>query len=253
MRRAVRLALGRGRCVRGRADAPAPRRRSSRSMIGARGRARPTRPTVGRSFHRILVCVARAPRPRRRGGSRRGAAGSRPGGRCTAGSPGSPGPPTSPMRRGRPGGGCAPGRGRWGRGCRRGSVPRRWRRSRAPAMYSSKMRCTTGAATGSSSSRCSRLPSAALPGFGCGPASASRYPYGGRPPRNRPSSAAWAPIADRTRILIRFRSPFDIPPKSVITRSWASEPGSIGPPTSGTHSCDAVVANTGNVSPNWLP
>ncbi len=37
--------------------------------------------------------------------------------------------------------------------------------------------------TGSSSSTCSRLPSAALAGLGCGPASTSRYPYGGRPPR----------------------------------------------------------------------
>ena len=42
--------------------------------------------------------------------------------------------------------------------------------------------------------------------------------------------------AVRTRVLIRVRSPFDIPPNSIITRSWASEPGSMGPPTSGTQS-----------------
>ncbi|WP_260724003.1 hypothetical protein [Dactylosporangium roseum] len=43
-----------------------------------------------------------------------------------------------------------------------------------PATYSVKIRCTIGAVTGSGSSRCSRLPRAALAGFGCGPASASR-------------------------------------------------------------------------------
>jgi hypothetical protein len=42
---------------------------------------------------------------------------------------------------------------------------------------------TTGAVTGSGSSLCARLPHAAWALFGCGPASAIRYPYGGRPPR----------------------------------------------------------------------
>ncbi|MFD6108113.1 L-lactate permease, partial [Nocardia salmonicida] len=42
-----------------------------------------------------------------------------------------------------------------------------------PERYPSKMRWTTGAATGSGSRRWSRLPSAALPGCGWGPASAS--------------------------------------------------------------------------------
>jgi hypothetical protein len=40
----------------------------------------------------------------------------------------------------------------------------------------------------------------------------------------------------RTRSLIRFRSPFDMPPNTDMIKSWASESGSIGPPTSGTHS-----------------
>ena len=39
--------------------------------------------------------------------------------------------------------------------------------------------------------------------FGCGPASPSRYPYGGRPPRYRPCSRVWAAIAVRTRMLVR--------------------------------------------------
>jgi hypothetical protein len=42
-----------------------------------------------------------------------------------------------------------------------------------PLMYSAKIRLTVGAAVGSISSRWSRLTSAALPGFGCAPASAS--------------------------------------------------------------------------------
>ena len=42
---------------------------------------------------------------------------------------------------------------------------------------------TTGAVTGSGSSRCARRPQAAWALFGCGPASPSRYPYGGRPDR----------------------------------------------------------------------
>jgi hypothetical protein len=35
------------------------------------------------------------------------------------------------------------------------------------------------------------------------------YPYGGRPPRKRPSSWVCAAIAVRTRILIGFRPPFE--------------------------------------------
>ena len=46
----------------------------------------------------------------------------------------------------------------------------------------------------------------------------------------------WDVIAALTRVLIRMRSPFDMPPKRVITRSCASVPGRPAPPTSGTHS-----------------
>src|SRR5215475_2619048 len=48
-------------------------------------------------------------------------------------------------------------------------------------------------------------------------------------------------MAVRTRTLIRFRSPFDMPPNTDMIRSWASLFGSIGPPTSGTHSGTSVV------------
>ncbi len=41
----------------------------------------------------------------------------------------------------------------------------------------------------------------------------------GSTPKYRPSTSAWELIADRVRILIRLRSPFDIPPKTDITRS----------------------------------
>src|SRR5579875_2921137 len=47
--------------------------------------------------------------------------------------------------------------------------------SPCPARNSARIRATTGIASGSVSSLCSRLPSAALAGLGCGPASAIRY------------------------------------------------------------------------------
>ena len=52
-----------------------------------------------------------------------------------------------------------------------------------PASRCANIHRTTGAVTGSGSSLCARRPHAAWALFGCGPASASRYPYGGRPPR----------------------------------------------------------------------
>jgi len=48
-------------------------------------------------------------------------------------------------------------------------------------------------------------------------------------------------MAARTRIFTRCRSPLLIPPNTLITKSWASLDGSIGPPTSGTHSGTPVV------------
>ncbi|GGP03546.1 hypothetical protein GCM10012278_15200 [Nonomuraea glycinis] len=45
----------------------------------------------------------------------------------------------------------------------------------------------------------------------------------------------------------RFRSPFDSPPKTPMIMSWASFTGSIGPPTSGTHSGTPKCSNHGNV------
>ncbi|MND00900.1 hypothetical protein D3C83_196800 [compost metagenome] len=59
--------------------------------------------------------------------------------------------------------------------------------------------------------------------------------------------AVIAAIAARTRILIRFRSPFDSPPNTPMIMSWASFAGSIGPPTSGTHSGTPKCSNSGNV------
>jgi hypothetical protein len=54
---------------------------------------------------------------------------------------------------------------------------------------------TTGAVARSGSRRCARRPHAACALFGCGPASPSWYPYGGRPPRYRPCSRVCAAIA----------------------------------------------------------
>jgi hypothetical protein len=65
--------------------------------------------------------------------------------------------------------------------------------------------------------------------------------------------AVWAAMAARTRVLTRMRSLLDWLPNSVMARSWASEPGSMGPPTSGTHSCTPKCPKTGKASENWLP
>ena len=66
-----------------------------------------------------------------------------------------------------------------------------------PASRCANIHDTTGAVAGSGSSLCARRPHAACALFGCGPASASRYPYGGRPPRYRPCSRVCAAIAVR--------------------------------------------------------
>lgn len=60
-----------------------------------------------------------------------------------------------------------------------------------------------------------------------------------------PSVAACAAMAVRTLILMRLRSPFDMPPYSDMTSSWASLPGSTAPPTSGTHSSTPKCVKTG--------
>ena len=68
---------------------------------------------------------------------------------------------------------------------------------------------------GSRSRRCSRLPSAALAGLGCAP----RRRSGSRrwaPAEESALILAWAAMAARTRILIRFRSPLLIPPNTDI-------------------------------------
>ena len=51
-----------------------------------------------------------------------------------------------------------------------------------PAKRRANIHRTHGAVTASTSNRCNRRPHCACTGFGCGPASTSRYPYGGRPP-----------------------------------------------------------------------
>ncbi|HEY5016062.1 MAG TPA: hypothetical protein VII59_04710, partial [Streptosporangiaceae bacterium] len=75
-----------------------------------------------------------------------------------------------------------------------------------PASRWAKIHRTICAVSGSGSSRCARLPHDACTLFGCGPASPSRYPYGGRPPRYRPYSRVWTAIAVRARILVRVTS-----------------------------------------------
>jgi hypothetical protein len=72
-----------------------------------------------------------------------------------------------------------------------------------PASRWANIHATTGAVAGSGSSLCVRQPHAACALFECAPASPSRYPYGGRPPRYRLCSRVCAAIAVRTRILAR--------------------------------------------------
>jgi len=93
------------------------------------------------------------------------------------------------------------------------------RAAECPASRWANIHDTTGAVTGSGSSRCARRPHAACALFGCGPASASRYPYGGRPPRYRPCSRVWAAIAVRTRTRVRVISRFDDSPSATIVSS----------------------------------
>ena len=93
------------------------------------------------------------------------------------------------------------------------------RAAECPASRCANIHDTTGAVTGSGSSRCARRPHAACALFGCGPASASRYPYGGRPPRYRPCSRVCAAIAVRTRTRVRVISRFDDNPSATIVCS----------------------------------
>jgi Pyridoxal-phosphate dependent enzyme len=91
-----------------------------------------------------------------------------------------------------------------------------------PASRWANIHATTGAVSGSGSSRCARRPQAACALSGSGPGSASRYPYGGRPPRYRPCSRVWVAIAVRTRILVRAISRLDCSPSASIVSSWSS-------------------------------
>jgi len=93
------------------------------------------------------------------------------------------------------------------------------RAAECPASRCPNIHDTTGAVAGSGSSRCARRPHAACALFGCGPASASRYPYGGRPPRYRPCSRVCAAIAVRTRTRVRVISRFDDNPSATIVCS----------------------------------
>src|SRR6266545_3446562 len=45
---------------------------------------------------------------------------------------------------------------------------------------------------------------------------------------------------------MRMRSPLDWLPNRVMARSWASLPGSMGRPTSGTHSCTPKCSRRGS-------
>ncbi len=100
---------------------------------------------------------------------------------CTWDSPGSPGqsspasPPPDVCR-------FCSGRAFDGHGMPSWFSPRAMTRSPTPAKYSANIRRTASAAGSSISSTRRRNPSAAFRGFGCGPPSTTRYPYGARPP-----------------------------------------------------------------------
>ena len=103
-----------------------------------------------------------------------------------------------------------------------------------PASRWAKIHQTACAVSGPGSSRCARRPQAAQALFGCGPASPSRYPYGGRPPGTGPART-WTAIAVRTRILARVTSRFDDSPSTVIACSSCPDATSTRPPASGIH------------------
>ncbi|GAB3852826.1 hypothetical protein GCM10027610_081770 [Dactylosporangium cerinum] len=119
-----------------------------------------------------------------------------------------------------------------------------------PASRSAKIRRTVGAVAGSGSYRRSRRPHFACFAFGCGPASTSRYPYNGRPPRNRPSSRVCARIAANARDRARNTSHFDCAPNNITNARCDGSPRSIRPCASGNHTCTPAASNTDTIDSN---
>ena len=165
--------------------------------------------------------------------------GSTPAGPYSAGWPRSP-PPTAGSTPARCGADSAPGRQPTGTAHRARSTPARCPATLRPASRSAKIHRTCGAVTGSGSSRCSRRPHAACARFGCGPASTSRYPYGGRPPRNRPCSTACARIAAIVRCRDRTTSRCDCAASTCINTRCVGSSSRTGPPASGSHTSHPV-------------
>ena len=133
--------------------------------------------------------------------------------------------------------GFRPGSAADGHGTPASFSARAIRATGCPARRWAKTHRTTGAVRGSGSRRYARRPHAACALSGCGPASASRYPYGGRPPRYRPCSRVWAAIAARTRMLVFVISRLDDSPSTVMVFSSCPDLKSTRPPASGVHSC----------------
>ena len=127
------------------------------------------------------------------------------------------------------------------------------RATECPARRWAKIHRTTGAVAGSGSSRCARRPHAACALFGCGPASASRYPYGGRPPRYRPCSLVWAAIAVRTRMLVRVISRLDDKPSTSSSSHRARMRSRPGRRSRASTAGRRSARTSGAIAAYWLP
>ncbi len=93
----------------------------------------------------------------------------------------------------------------------------------------------------------------ACAGFGCGPISTSWYPYGGRPPRQRPWSQVWTCIASRTRCRDRCTSRNDRAPSSISTARCTGSSPSPGPRSSGRHDTTPARLSAGSRSKTCRP
>ena len=189
----------------------------------------PTRPRPSTSLRRARCVV-----------------GSTPDVRCSAGWPGSPPPTTVPPL---PAAVRIPLR-----------VRRRWAGhaplvqlpgdtgDAAPGEAPANIHRTCGAVTGSGCRRWGRRPHAACALFGCGPASTSRYPYGGRPPRYRPCSTVCAVIAATVRYRDRTTSRCDCAASTCINTDASGRRDRPGRPPPAATPAPRAAAEAGRLA-----
>ena len=121
-----------------------------------------------------------------------------------------------------------------------------------PVNRCANIHCTCGPVTGSRSNRCSRRPQRACARFGCGPASTSRYPYGGRHPvpallPGLRSHRRQYPVPRSQHLALRLRTEHD--DQRLRHRILALH----RPPASGSHICTPARSNSAVTAANSSP